>query len=341
MQILLFVSLFIGAVSVKEMMTGKLRLLMLAVAAVILAVLCITGGMSFILLLPFLIYEVMSEFPAIPMPFYFVPLFLVFIQNPVGVIPRILMISLLSMIYIQHDLIIREYRKRMMDDMVQEQSLKRDMRETEYAVKAQLRRNMLKTENQILEERAKLSQTLHDKLGHSINGSIYQLEGAKVLMEKDRERAGKMIQAVIDQLRSGMDEIRGILRKERPEKKELAMLELYKLCEDCEDKGVEAEVSVEGDAAQISDAVWEVILDNTFEAVTNSMKYSECRHIDIQIVVMNRMVRCTVRDNGKGCHHFEDGMGISGMRQRVRAVNGTIDFETEIGFTVKMLLPLE
>ncbi|MBP5250512.1 MAG: hypothetical protein J6Z46_10980, partial [Lachnospiraceae bacterium] len=74
---------------------------------------------------------------------------------------------------------------------------------------------------------------------------------------------------------------------------------------------------------------------------TNSMKYSECRHIDIQIVVMNRMVRCTVRDNGKGCHHFEDGMGISGMRQRVRAVNGTIDFETEIGFTVKMLLPLE
>jgi signal transduction histidine kinase len=341
LQVLLFVSLFIGIVSLKEMLNGKMRLLMLFAAAVLLTVLCVTGGMCFLLLLPFLVYEVMSEFPGIPVPFYFVPLFLVFIQNPVGVIPRILMISLLSIIYIQHDRIIREYKKRMMDDMVQEQSLKRDMRETEYAVKAQLRRNVLKTENQILEERAKLSQTLHDKLGHSINGSIYQLEGAKVLMEKDQERSGKMIQAVIDQLRSGMDEIRGILRKERPEKKELAMLELYKLCEDCEDKGVEAEVSVEGDTAQISDTVWEVILDNTYEAVTNSMKYSECQHIDIHIVVMNKMVRCTVKDNGKGCPHFEDGMGISGMRQRVRAANGTIDFATEIGFAVKMLLPLE
>lgn len=52
----------------------------------------------------------------------------------------------------------------------------------------------------------------HDKLGHNINGSVYQLEAIKVLMEKGPETSRKMIQAVIDQLRSGMDEIRGILK---------------------------------------------------------------------------------------------------------------------------------
>ena len=37
---------------------------------------------------------------------------------------------------------------------------------------------------------------------------------------------------------------------------------------------------------------------------------------------------------------MEDGMGIAGMRRRVRSVNGIPDFETELGFTINMLLPL-
>ena len=53
--------------------------------------------------------------------------------------------------------------------------------------------------------------------------------------------------------------------------------------------------------------MWEVILDNAFEAVTNSMKYSQCTHIDIGIVVMNQMVRCSITDDGVGCDKIEDG----------------------------------
>ena len=92
--------------------------------------------------------------------------------------------------------------------------------------------------------------------------------------------------------------------------------------------------------------MWEVILDNAFEAVTNSMKYSKCKRIDISIVVMNKMVRCSIADDGVGCDKIEDGMGISGMRKRIREAGGTIDFESkndsgmQKGFKVNMLLPL-
>ena len=128
-----------------------------------------------------------------------------------------------------------------------------------------------------------------------------------------------------------MDEIRGILRKERPAKKELAMLQLYKLCEDCNNKGVKTELVTEGDTALIPDPIWEVILDNAFEAVSNSMKYSKCSSIDIQIFVMKQRVRVSIADDGVGCSKFEDGMGISGMRSRVRTASGTIDFQTDPG----------
>jgi len=218
--------------------------------------------------------------------------------------------------------------------------LKRDLHEREYELREEISKGRLKVENQLLEERSRLSQTLHDKLGHSINGSIYQLEAIKLLMKKDPETAGTMIQAVIDQLRVGMDEIRMILRKERPEKYKLALLQLQQLCDECNQKGVKAQLFTEGELSKAPEKYLEIILDNAFEAVSNSLKYAGCTKIEIKIYIMNRMIRCSISDNGIGCKEVVDGMGIAGMRQRIREVNGTLNFETELGFTINMLLPL-
>ena len=56
--------------------------------------------------------------------------------------------------------------------------------------------------------------------------------------------------------------------------------------------------------------------------------------------VLKQMIRCSISDNGVGCSEVIDGIGISGMRKRVREINGILDFETEAGFTINMLLPL-
>ena len=339
-RVLLLVSLFIGFMAVKELFSVPVRRYLTAAGMLVWALLISLEGKAFWVLGFFCGFEFLSLFPKLDYKWYFALLIGVFVETPATLPLRLVIILMLAILYVQHNYVVVDYRKRMKEDVLTEQSLKKDMREREVATKAELARSALLAENQILEERAKLSQTLHDKLGHNINGSVYQLEAVKVLMEKDPERAKEMVQAVIDQLRTGMDEIRAILRKERPEKKDLALLQLYKLCEDCNNKGVETEFEKEGDITQIPDDLWEVILDNAYEAVSNAMKYARCTRIDIRIVIMNRMVRCSIRDNGIGCKEVKDGMGISGMRQRVRAVGGTIDLETEAGFTVNMLLPL-
>lgn len=340
-RILLFVSFYIGLMSIKELKAGKMRVIGAVLAVLIYLVIFYFNRDSFYLLGILTAFEILSLFQGLDIKFYFIPTASIVFDLLTGVITRPLIILLLTIIYIQNNFVIKGYQSRLHEDIEVEQKLKRNMREQEYEAKEEMKRNMLLSENQILEERAALSQTLHDKLGHNINGSVYQLEAAKLLIDKDPEKTKNMLQAVIDQLRTGMDEIRAILRKERPKKEELAMLQLYKLCEDGNKKGVETLLEIEGDTSKIDDSLWEIILDNSFEAVSNSMKYSGCKHIVIKLLVLNKMIRCSITDDGVGCKEFKDGMGISGMRQRVRTVNGALSFETEVGFSVNMILPME
>ncbi len=245
----------------------------------------------------------------------------------------------MGVVYWQHTFVVVPYQRQTREDVIAEQQLKQNMNRREHELQETVQKNLLQAENQFLEERDGLTQTLHDKLGHSINGSVYQLEAVKVIMEARPEQARTMLQAVIDQLRGGMDELRAILRRERPPKYRLALLQLEKLCEDCREKGVDTELLTEGDPQLIPEAYLEIILDNAYEAVSNAMKYAKCTKIRISLYVLNRMIRCTISDDGVGCAQLTDGMGIAGMRRRMREIGGIIDFETEAGFTINMLLP--
>ncbi|MCM1048500.1 MAG: histidine kinase [Clostridiales bacterium] len=338
-KMLLLLALYIGVAAGKELVEKKYQILFLVIEGILWLAIMFTMGTAFVLLGVYWCYEALTYFrPHIL--WYFFPLSLAFIPSEVGRPVQLIIAVLIGIIYCQHDFVVESYRKQTKEDTLMEHTLKHSMDRREHEMQEEVRKSLLMAENQILEERAELSQTLHDKLGHNINGSVYQLEAVKVLMESEPEASKKMIQAVIDQLRSGIDEIRVILRKERPQKYKLAMSQLEKLCEDCRTKGVEAELTTEGEMGDIPEKYLEVILDNAYEAVSNSLKYAKCSRIKISVHVLNKVIRCSISDNGIGCKEIIDGMGISGMRKRIREINGILDFETETGFTINMLLPL-
>ena len=338
-EVLLILALFIGVIAGKELMDLRYQIFGLVTAGVIWIIMLFAVGTTFTLLGVYLCYEILTYFKS-RLFWYILPVGIALIPSEIGSSVQLITATLIGLIYCQHDFVVEPYRKQTNEDTISEQRLKHEINRREYEMQEEVRKSLLMAENQMLEERAELSQTLHDKLGHNINGSVYQLEAVKVLLEKEPEVSRRMVQAVIDQLRSGMDEIRGILRKERPKKYKLAVLQLEKLCEECRVKGVEAELITEGELKDIPEKYLEVILDNAYEAVSNSMKYAKCSRIKISIHVLNQMIRCSISDNGIGCIEIIDGMGISGMRKRIREIKGILDFETEAGFTINMLLPL-
>lgn len=338
-QVLLLSALFIAAITFFELSRGKKQLLFWIMEGISLATLIVFYEPGFTLLLAIWILDIIS-IKTVETGWYLLGyITIVFTQN-IHIKNHIVIITFLIIIYFQHGAVIHSYKSQLKEEELREQKLKKNINQNEAVYREEICRSLSVTENRILEEKTRLSQALHDKLGHSINGSIYQLEATKVLLETEPETCEAMLQAVIDNLRGSMDEIREILRQERPDKSKLAMLQLQGICDDCRKMNIDAKIVTKGNLTEIPDKYLEIILDNTFEAVSNALKYAKCTKIRIKIIVMNQLVRCTISDNGVGCAEIIDGMGISGMRKRMRSVNGILDFETDMGFIINMLLPL-
>ena len=344
---LLLVAFIIGFFSIGELVSNKKKWIFTLAALGVGIALSAMYGRGFILTIVFFIYEILAILK-VDWKWYMLPIVLPVIW-PGDVFLMMIMILFIAMVYIQHEKIIVYYQEQLMQDTKQEQKLKRNMQERDREVENELKKSALIAENQILEERSQLSQTLHDMYEAFAKG--YLQEAGSIIDANERrslpEGAWMMTYECGMRFLTDYLEGDGYFHVEYPEhnlvraRNQMALLQIYKLCEDCNNKGVETNFEKEGDLSVITDTQWEIILDNAFEAVSNSMKYAKCSHIDIRIIVMNKLIRCSISDDGVGCKEIKDGMGISGMRRRIRAAGGTLSFETEFGFTLNMILPSE
>ena len=295
-------------------------------------------GGGFIVLLPVAVSDAVC---LLPLPPYLLPVSLIGLGMTRDKFTYLLLCLLTAVIYWQHSGMILKYRKSAENYEEQEQQLKTSMETSAADFQNEIRRTNLHYENLMLQDKARLSQALHDKLGHRINGSVYQLEACRAIAAAHPEKADEILARVTQSLREGMDEIRAFLRSERPDSRRTALLELNLLCEKCKTQyGIDAQLTVEGDSGRITEPMWRVIYDNCCEAVTNAMKYAECDRMRIEIKVLNQMLRCCVSDNGKGCQHIRDGMGLEGMKRRVTQLGGTAHISGDDGFRINMLMPL-
>lgn len=317
----------------------KRRILLLAAEFVCVMLGMKFGGSGFVVLLPVVISDGVSLFK--------LPSYLFFVSF-IGLVMThdrftyLLLCLLTAVIYWQHSGMILKYRKSAENYEEQELQLKNSIETSAADFQNEIRRANLHYENRMLQDKARLSQALHDKLGHRINGSIYQLEACRAIAASNPQKADEMLARVTASLREGMDEIRAFLRSERPDSRRVTLLELNLLCEKCKSQyGIDAQLTVEGDSGRISEKMWSVIYDNCSEAVTNAMKYAQCDRMRIEIRVLNQMLRCCVSDNGRGCEDIRDGMGLEGIKRRLAQLGGTAHISGDDGFRINMLIPME
>ena len=192
-----------------------------------------------------------------------------------------------------------------------------------------------------LEERNRLSQRIHDQIGHSLAGALIQMEAAKRLMDGDRDKAKQLLENAIHISKEGMEQIRMTLKQIKPPLEQIGLNRVKLFIEEFSAQHhLPVPLVCKGDLDVITPIQWKVIYENIAEALTNASKYAEATAIAVEIHVLNRVIKVEVKDNGKGAAKIKKGLGIIGMEERAASVHGTVIVDGTNGFSVTTLLPI-
>jgi len=189
-----------------------------------------------------------------------------------------------------------------------------------------------------MNERARIAQEIHDHVGHEISGASLALQAAIKLYEKGDARAGELLGQSLRRLASASEHLRETVHNLRPAQTTGAQ-SLAALCEAFDFCPVRFTASGDMEGA----ARWDLLETNLKEALTNAARHSGASLVTVRLDGNAGYIRMAVADNGAPPRQFEPGLGLSGMRERVRAAGGTLTVNTppavEQGFQLICVLP--
>lgn len=292
---------------------------------------------SLMLLLPITLFELINEYVWLYSNIFLSYLISIFIfkENLVYVLIYILIVNL----YLYEI-------KRNEESIYKLKSIYKQVRDEKFLIERKVDNfNKYLEQNEVvvsLRERNFMAQKVHDHLGHKIASSIMQLEVTKETLGKDNELSKKYLVSAIENLRTGMEEIRQVLRNIKPEERSTTLEDIKdRLLKFQYDTGIKVNFKTQGNTTKLNIRVLTVIEENLNEALTNILKYSKASKVDISIYIYNKIIRVEVKDNGIGCSKLNKGLGIKGMEERMGRINGRIEIDNDYGFRINMIFSLE
>ncbi|MBU3209329.1 sensor histidine kinase [Clostridium algidicarnis] len=187
-----------------------------------------------------------------------------------------------------------------------------------------------------VKERNRIARSLHDNLGHKIAGILIQLRACKVLALKDKEKALGLLDGSIEAMAESLDLIRETVHNIKP-KENIGIEYIKALVGDF--KYCDVEFIQEGDFNNLNSYEMQIILSTLKEALTNISKHSKASKVIIKIESNNNFIRLYIKDNGIGYVLIKEGLGISGMKERIVNIGGNLSISSEEGFIIVLVIP--
>jgi len=203
----------------------------------------------------------------------------------------------------------------------------------------------------IAEERNRLARELHDSLGHRLTVAVVQLEGAQRLIEKDPERAGRMIGAMREQMRAALSDLRHSVAKLRtPLADEAPFGEpldsaLTRLAHNFhENTGLPVHLSLPSQLPALTEAQRLALYRAAQESLTNTHKHAGAKNIWLNLSVADATLTLTAADDGRGLpDNPNGGFGLRGLRERAALVGGALELGARPGggAQLRFIIPLD
>lgn len=196
-------------------------------------------------------------------------------------------------------------------------------------------------------ERRRLSLELHDETAQAMSAIKLQLG---ILREEVPPDQAARLDRVLGLVDDGMRSIRSVTEALRPSLlDDLGLLPaLRALVADFGDRtGLVAELVGPDQLPGLADEAELAIFRAVQEGLANVARHAEAHSVTVAVAVANGLVRVEITDDGRGLGEtsagVEERMGLTGMRERITALGGTVRLESRRGGGTRLAveLPLE
>ncbi len=189
-------------------------------------------------------------------------------------------------------------------------------------------------------ERRRIERDLHDGAQQRMVSVAVTLGLAQSQLESDLARAGELIAHARDEAQLAVKELRELARGIHP-----ALLSDRGLGVALDALAARAPVPVQVSgvpADPLRPAVEAAAYFVTAEALTNVAKYARATEASVELQLDDGRLRLRVRDDGCGGADPATGTGLRGLRDRVEALEGSLEIDSPpgCGTTVTVELPL-
>ena len=198
-----------------------------------------------------------------------------------------------------------------------------------------------------LEERQRLARELHDSVSQALYGIALGARTARTLLDRDPAKAAEPIDYVLSLADAGLSEMRALIFELRPEslQNEGLVAALTKLGEALHARHKLAVVTDFCAEPDISLDAKEVLYRVAQEALHNTAKHASAARVEMALRCKDHQIQLTIDDNGQGFNpegDFPGHLGLQSMRERVAALDGTLQIISQPGqgTTIMVHLPL-
>jgi two-component system, NarL family, sensor histidine kinase DesK len=200
-----------------------------------------------------------------------------------------------------------------------------------------------------LAERARIARDLHDHLGHELVAADLALQAFDRLWKEGDDQAADLLAQARRRISEGMAVLRATVAGIAPGR-ETGVGGLEEICRTLSDPP--PELAVHGNAELVPAYAWSVLEPCLKEGLTNAARHGAPGRVRVTLDIGPRIVRLCVYNEpgaaGAGGGERGDaaaredggGLGLRSLRQRARAVGGSLTTDTTRGFRLICVLPL-
>ena len=183
----------------------------------------------------------------------------------------------------------------------------------------------------IKEERNRVSQDLHDTVGHIFTSVITSLDALPFLYRADKIEAEKSIKEISDLARAGLHDVRKTIHQMSPMTHQTLIESVQELIVDfMKHTSTDIKLIVEGEATKVGERIKFAIIRCIQEGLTNAKKHGQATIINVTISFNQEELIVLIEDNGMGFNELHLGFGLRSMKDRISALAGTVEFYSKL-----------